>query len=723
MDFTERLDCWNESRKSGYEFHLQKLDREIVENILKISEGDYTQIKHDLRNTIQQNSIYKFASYRYLSFFDFLKQNGINSEIVDTFAREEQEEYQKFINKSDKFFRDDPKWIFFKEKTSAKDVGYSFQYNNQNGFQQEFIGLEYFLNQNSRVKNLHKSFKQKMKRLTEKRLKDIKKHISEKNLKDNPKWLWFEYEISKGPNIANRSYMMSSIDIRSAANGELKQILENYIARQNTDDDLQKYRDLLEKYNQLDKTYLNFMLFQSNLIPDEENSEKQTADANLSRAAGKEIHEASRNPNAEENQNLQAFKFIAEKHGINEIRIIDAESLIKSMYLDKEEKDRLLKLLKDGTKEEVENEIEEFLSRSNFVEDSSSFSLTNRLFHFFKPKKSLYEKVKNSLIKGAEKSKIYRDEIITLIAWSKVKEPALYDTKVKQVAPYHIEEGRTVTFKAVKTGSGFADQTINIDFSEELFLEGLSKDSQNHLTVYYETADAMFHEIGHLISGNMAEATRVPLQTYADPESSDLAMEIAGESIKTVPNKKGISIKRILGKSLRFFGKCVNFLSGGRIADFTKEKLMQYAAVNGMGDFLPEKKEDRMKLFEKVQTSEALYTRTILFQNTTELLQILGFFTNNYDGKNILYLNKLSDCAQSAFLGTHIRTNHLGKDKNKTGFSEGLKNTFIKPALFFLSKGDSTKEINIDFYKALLQAYGADPDDYFKRLEENQKHQ
>lgn len=702
----ERFSCFEISQKSAYQLRLDRIDREIVKDIQKIADECGKDQISDLLDYIREESVCKVS--RTIDAFDFMRQKGIDTQIIESIKKQEQEEYEKLIGKLDKFFKNDPKWEFFKTNNSSPGdikIGCWMESN------QECIYLDNFLKQNSKTQKLFDEFKNQMKSITEKNIKKIKKDILKKHLVSDREWMLFDHEISDINNLEWKSFLISSAQTIPEVSLDLRETIERYIAGENSNQE--KFKGLLNKYKQLNDAFLNAKMVEVGLMPDEKTEEQLNAEKILTNKIEKEIYESSRNPNEKEIEDLQDLRLIAEKHGVNEIRIIDAESLINALHLDESEKDRFQDLLKKGTQEEIENEIEDFIKNSKFNEEADPSNEEGYL----------REHVKNVLVRGAKKSKIYRDETIAFIAWSKANEPALYDVKTcpyimdsKKTYPYIMDsewQNRSTTFRAVKTGSQAFYKNIDLDLSENrpgnFYLYGLSENQPSHRLAYNEKIDSIFHEMGHVISGNMALATDVSLESYLNKQSSDIAMEIAGESI--ILQNENRSVK----KGLQLLGNFADFCTGGRASDFIKEKFMKVLGLNSR-IVLPKERESKIKLFEKLGSSDALYTRVFLFHRPVELMQIMGISSGIHNGQNVLYLNKLSDCANSVLTGNYIRVDHNG-DKKDRNFLLRFDNCVVWPSLAYLIKGGVG--INLDFYKALIKAYGSDPDDYFKRLEKN----
>ena len=124
---------------------------------------------------------------------------------------------------------------------------------------------------------------------------------------------------------------------------------------------------------------------------------QEQAEIDLKTQLEEEIFGASRAPTAEEQWRLQKFLDIARRHGVNEIRLIDANSLIRSMYFSEEnepKRQHLLNLLSCRSSASIDQEIDEFVEDSRFgVEEDNETTLNETISKM----NAFREKMKKSL--------------------------------------------------------------------------------------------------------------------------------------------------------------------------------------------------------------------------------------------------------------------------------------------------------------------------------------
>jgi hypothetical protein len=90
-----------------------------------------------------------------------------------------------------------------------------------------------------------------------------------------------------------------------------------------------------------------------------------------------------------------------------------------------------------------------------------------------------------------------------------------------------------------------------------------------------------------------------------------------------------------------------------------------------------------------------------------EVFQIIGLALLNYNGKNTLYINLLSDLALMLELRMPIRCNHRIWRSDTTTYHYN----FLTPQNFYIQH-----RMNADFYGALLPVYGSTMAQYVLKL-------
>jgi hypothetical protein len=97
----------------------------------------------------------------------------------------------------------------------------------------------------------------------------------------------------------------------------------------------------------------------------------------------------------------------------------------------------------------------------------------------------------------------------------------------------------------------------------------------------------------------------------------------------------------------------------------------------------------------------------LLFSNVVEVFQIMGLALLNYDGKNTLYINSLSDFALMLDLGMPIKCDHRAWRPDTTKYPYN----FLIPRKLYVQH-----RMNADFYGALLPVYGSTMEQYVSKL-------
>ncbi len=717
--YAQDLPDWFNNMKmiktSGCQLRLDKINREIV--------ADINNSK--LRQVIIGNSVYNNPYYN--PALNFMKQKGIDDDLIKFVRNQETEEYKKLIYKLDVILGDDKDWLFYKKNNRLQP-----EYINIGCYLGDrCIFLSDLLNKSNEAKLIiAKQFNPKMKKITASNIKKIKANAKQKHLDKEKDWILFNRKVLDIDELEWSYYFISAMATLSEANMDLRKNIDNELNKLQTDlenykiildlknDDseesnkaiqeyktnIAKYTDLRNKYNQLNEAFLNRSLYLLDLIEDNKTEGQLIAEKIIHKHLENEIYESSRKPNEKENEDLKDLRTIADKYDINEIRIIDAESLIKSFNCREDEKNYLINLVRNGTVEEVEHEIDLFMQNSKFEKGNDSLY----------EKESLRKDISNVLKNGAKTSPVYRDEILTLIAWSKAKSHKACDANAFMNTRKGDLNDRTILFKLSesKDSSAYYNQikTAVVSIVNEKFY-GLSRDTPYNYLGFEVGKSIIFHEIGHVLSESMAIVADVYINTYLKKQSKDINMEIAGESIIVYENN---IIENLLAKAFKPVKYFIDYIIGSRLFNFMKEKLIEVFDLENSK--LYKRAEHDIKLIKKINASNAFYARVFMFHYVSELFQIMGIMTHTHNGKNVLYFNKLSDCYNSVCTGDYIRINHFAYESGDTLLSRFSSN-ILKPFIHYLLKGKVG--INLNFYNAVIKAYGYDPDDYFKRLEEN----
>ncbi|MBR1734953.1 MAG: hypothetical protein IJ730_05855 [Alphaproteobacteria bacterium] len=424
-----------------------------------------------------------------------------------------------------------------------------------------------------------------------------------------------------------------------------------------------------------------------------------------------EIYDSSRALTSQEQQDMQMFASkIIKKHGIDEIRIIDAESLINSMYLPKNEKNHFLYLLRDGKQEEIDAEVIRFLDVCEFHDEPASQLASRMSFYaasnkFAKPyllpinsSISIKDFITDSLLTGIHYSPIYRDVIIALIAKFRSIKPMSYDLYSHEYTELpsgslFVTNNKKIKFFSNSSISGetiFSKNEIHMNINDKTIFYVISPMSSGKgQGVYIPNISTLFHEMGHLLSGSIGIVTNCnPFLDF----SKSATMAIASEAFITERNIENMKynfdvIDNYSYEQLSFIKSAYKELFGLTFSDDNTIK----------------------KFLKEAENSDVLCTWLAEFQDNSELMQIHGFFTHLYKGKTVFYLNKLSDAAAFISLQFPMRVDHIGTsliiDENDVDSSSDSE-----------LKKSVTLNVNLDFYRMLAMAYGVNVYEYFRNI-------
>ena len=449
----------------------------------------------------------------------------------------------------------------------------------------------------------------------------------------------------------------------------------------------------------------------------------------------KEIYDSSRKATPREKDNLTPLmSIVAPKQNIQEIRFLDAKSLINTTHLPQEEKNRLINLAEHGSIQEIYREILKLIDTLYFDEDS--YRTTFRQFNekqtyrnrslfmlaasdpmYYSPKfpelrESLKEVITSYFCRGVLDSPVYKDLIITFIAHAKDSTLHLYDAEAKNnyfLPTPVIAPNRKLGF-AVHNGSnavhsqGFSE-IIHLNFFEKSFSYWpfLSPSISEKPQLVFKSSDpyeALFHEIGHTITRNIARA----LYDNQMTEASLLPFAVFSNGLSIIRNKDIIEqnnqkIDSLTEDKYNLIGKNIDdFFDNMGTESILSGHLMPYAETDNF-----------LKVF---QESDEMFNCVNIFQGPWELLQILGITACPHEDKNILYINLLSDLAASLSEKQLMRMYHISyiyaaRDQaEKTEISPIIEDIFLK------SNYIKEKKINGDFYKALLAVFNISPEKY-----------
>ena len=586
----------------------------------------------------------------------------------------------------------DPKWEFLKEQISNRPASSIFNYFlNSHKYETEDICPYEFVKSNPLTKDIVDHMYEEFADWTDSKLDDLYEKYYKKLNVDNKTWEFFRWACfsDKIPHIYHSS-IPSDTNFYPEYNQRLNKALK-------------RHGELKEQVEILDRIFVEAELADiheraiSNKIAWYLRKHEAICNDALNRSKKEEleqeVYDASRALTPNELKDVTPLmSMIAQKHGISDVRVIDAESLITSMHLPEPEKQRLLYLLKHGSQEEIDAEIHRFLDESEF----SDIIISQSLMRY----SNIRNDVTSALLWGAHYSPIYRDQILTLIAWSRVTEPALYDIEKYGLPtnPGHYQ--RKISFNATLEGSNASYNNINMNFLEVVYLYGISLDTSSHVALFYDpNRKVIFHEIGHVISGNIGYIIDT------EESSRQKTMDIAAESVIRRKDKSMIAENMAFLRSLPV----------DKIDQLREEVnlIFSKSGIRGLQLEISDNTEF-LETIERLYTSDSMFTNVALVQNTTELMQILGLFSHTHKGNHVLYINKLSDAAVNAFAKRPIRVDHDGETSNENDPSN-LKRSELFEDIMRRLKPAAKRELNLDFYKALISAFGMNASEYFDR--------
>lgn len=622
----------------------------------------------------------------------------------------------------------DPKWEFLKEQISNRPASSILSYFiNSYKYGTEDICPYEFVKSNPLTKDIVDHMYEEFSDWTDSKLDDLYEKYYKKLNVDNKTWEFFRWACfsKKIPSIYN-SNIPAETNFYPEYNPGLNKALK-------------RHGELKEQVEILDRIFVEAELADiheraiSNKIAWYLRKHEAICNDALNRSKKEEleqeVYDASRALTPNELKDVTPLmSMIAQKHGISDVRIIDAESLITSMHLPEPEKQRLLYLLKHGSQEEIDAEIHRFLDESEFVDELPPVPVftpppltdengRRRAATFwlnipyptpfeaatstsYAPRSTLRpigikDAIITTFLAGSRYSLVYRNQILALIAWSRANEPKLYDVKQYEwLINLPLKNKRQISFYTTADGSYASYRSIKMNFSDILFLYGIQLNGLSNVIPYHETNSGVaFHEIGHVTSMSIANASDVPLSESFESKS----MNIAAESVILERNEAAIAENMVMVHSLP-----VEKLS--QIKESVERRFFEGKSI------------DQAMLFnflDALQRSDSLYVRNS-FNNPMELVQILGFFSYTYKEQNVFYLNALSDAAACAFSGRSLRVDHDGVSLQRANHDSPTENKIL--FLKTMGRVFTSKKANLSFYRALVQAFGINPNEYFRTI-------
>ncbi|MDR2724138.1 MAG: hypothetical protein LBB25_02960 [Holosporaceae bacterium] len=391
---------------------------------------------------------------------------------------------------------------------------------------------------------------------------------------------------------------------------------------------------------------------------------------------------------------------------IDEIRFIDATTLINSFALSQERKNMLLKLV--DSSDNIDELIEKFVCNSYFYDHVYMGSIKDSLLKEFPDDALLvkdfvaliYERcgdlenyIRESLLEGIRCDPIYRNLMLVLIGWRDSGHFSC-DLVTRHFRPECNRNRRGIAFANSDRESSCAEYNIitigSRYFSYNSFFHCPYALNSSYGLSYYKAGIAriLFHEIGHVTSANMSSATSI---LGLDQDSYKITASLFDiEFYEDIVQEKIELIKKMPPEEATIFRE----------------------VFKGEGITLPESADGMAQYFRPIISSkEGMVTFT--YTSTAEILQILGFFTVTHLGSNVMYINTLSDFTLYASQGFPIRFDHTSNDyiNNEKNIKLGIILNKLK-----LSSCYSHYRMNRPLYKILFDLHGQDIGEYEENL-------
>ena len=404
-----------------------------------------------------------------------------------------------------------------------------------------------------------------------------------------------------------------------------------------------------------------------------------------------ELRVVSRDLGSEEKIAGEKLKKVFSLDSNTNIRIIDAESYINGLYLNRKKKDLLIEALHSD--EELEKQVDTFCENHRFV-DMTSQLLNNRFvwekeklnackeeFDDFRDDAALKSAVRSHMLNDSARSPVYRQAIVTYLAKKKafdfVSEHYLYPNRFK----------RKLIVNSKEAGLIYPNEILCYDSgvypANTLF--------KNQDSVFREKAPwsfpltpnlVFFHEAGHSLD-------------FFSRANSYMSMDQTEKIISLLLNIKA---------DLDIFDRYRPFL-------YEKLKKDTTGFLEYLKDMLETRETDLDNILDLLRSNltNPVFMAKFSLGDSAESWQILGVFFNKYNGNNTLYINKMSDFALYCDLGLPIRSDHwfylgLGKDSRRKEDTAKYLAKLLKYSL------------PLEQYGALMELHGISMQAYILKL-------
>lgn len=403
-----------------------------------------------------------------------------------------------------------------------------------------------------------------------------------------------------------------------------------------------------------------------------------------------ELRVVSRDLNSEEKIAGERLKKAFSLDKNTSIRIIDAESYINGLYLNRKEKDLLIKAIHSD--EELEKQVDMFCENHRFV-DMTSQLLNNRFvwekekmnackeeFDDLRDNAVLKFSVRSHMLNDSAKNPAYRQAVVAYLAKKKafdfISEHYLYPNRFK----------RKLVVNSKEAGLIYPNEILC--YNDEVYPANTLFKNQD--SVFREKAPwsvlltpnlVFFHEVGHSL----------------DFFSTANAYMEMGQTEKIVSSLLNIKA------DLNFFDKYRLFLY---------EKLKKNAESLGyLRSILETEETDLDNILDLLRSNltNPVFLVKFSLENSAETWQILGVFFNKYNENNTLYINKISDFALYCNLGLPIRSDHLSYlDLGKHSKRKEDSANYLKKLLKY--------DLPLEQYGALMEFHGISIQAYVLKL-------
>lgn len=378
------------------------------------------------------------------------------------------------------------------------------------------------------------------------------------------------------------------------------------------------------------------------------------------------------------------------------VRVIDARSYINGLYLSRAEKNNFLNALTSD--EELLQQVDIFCENHRFV-DMSSQLLNNLFFNKreilddLKYNFALESSIRYHLLEDSKKSRVYRETMVAYLA----RECAFDFISDHYVAPNRFKDRLIVKYSEgmIHRPTKVLCYQYTLGYVNSLFRNVDSIPGAN--SPWQFTLDPkliFFHEVGHI-------------NDFFSIANFWMDMDHTAKILPALVNIKadlGIfdQIRPLLSENL---GKDEHTLL------YIKSKLKTN-----------ETDLDKILDLLKANLSDPFFVSEFSFENSSEVLQILGVFFSSFNSNkntfiDTLYINKMSDFALFCEQGLPIRCDHFGSietiyTKDEFNNDKSEKRKFIKSKLREMLKYD----LPLESYGSLMEFYGTSMQAYVLKL-------